>query len=453
MTIPRIDTGDVVLSLKIYRDGNLLENADGASELVEYVAHVEIFESLTSAGIEATVVFEDNGGVLGALTGSERFKIQIKGTVHDHTYFFRAYAIEARNRTNQQSDVFMVRMVSEEFVKNEVINVFGNTKIIFDNNTEGGNIVETLIRKPSFLGTNKKVFVEETLNRHDFIVPNWRPFDTIYWICNRAIRGGGAQAQSAYLFYENAFGFHFKSIDKIIEDINAQTTDKTDITNAKPRLYTYLYSPKNVDIGTDQFRINSIAFPGERNYLEGLRHGTWSGYAIGLDPVSVNSSKLGASPDTYVSAYRYSVEELWPKMVHLKGNKDKNPIDNMDTDVKTMTDYPKRVRYSIMPNQIFDPKYSSNWQANYDKLVELQAYQWMRIETIKNVKLSITIPGNLDLYVGSGVAVELPMTFKSGQTTKIDKKYSGLYIIVGLTHKIFNRKMTTELLLMKDAVQ
>ena len=140
-------------------------------------------------------------------------------------------------------------------------------------------------------------------------------------------------------------------------------------------------------------------------------------------------------------------------MVHLKGNKDVNPIDNMDTDVKTMTEYPKRVRYSMMPNQIFDPKYSSNWQANYDKLVELQAYQWMRIETIKNVKLSITIPGNLDLYVGSGVAVELPMTFKSGQTTKIDKKYSGLYIIVGLTHKITNRKMTTELLLMKDAVQ
>jgi hypothetical protein len=118
-----------------------------------------------------------------------------------------------------------------------------------------------------------------------------------------------------------------------------------------------------------------------------------------------------------------------------------------------MIDYPKRVRYTIMPNQIFDPKSNTNPQRNYEQLVELQAYQWMRIESIKNVKLQIVIPGNLDLYAGYGIDIDIPSTAKSGTTTKIDKRYSGRYLIAGVSHKIVNNNMATELLLLKDAVQ
>ena len=75
-----------------------------------------------------------------------------------------------------------------------------------------------------------------------------------------------------------------------------------------------------------------------------------------------------------------------------------------------MLDYPKRIRYTALPNQIFDPKFKKNPQKNYEQLVELQAYQWMRIESLKNIRLEITVPGNLDLYVGYGVYVTIPAT-------------------------------------------
>ena len=68
----------------------------------------------------------------------------------------------------------------------------------------------------------------------------------------------------------------------------------------------------------------------------------------------------------------------------------------------------------MLPNQTFDPKFTNNPQKNYEELVELQAYQWMRIESIKNIKLMITMPGNLDLYTGSGINVVIPATFKQG---------------------------------------
>jgi hypothetical protein len=258
------------------------------------------------------------------------------------------------------------------------------------------------------------------------------------------------------VFFENSLGYHYKSIDKLIESANSQSFDgKTNPSTGEAKLYNYVYSPKKVseNQSADQFKINSVVFPEERNFLMGLRHGAWSGFSIGLDPVTISTSKMGASSDLSADAYRYSIKDIWKRMEHLKGNKNANPITKMDTSIQNMIDYPKRVRYTIMPNQIFDPKNSSNPQANYEQLVELQAYQWMRIESLKNVKLQIIIPGNLDLYAGYGINVEIPTTAKSDTTVKLDRKYSGRYIIAGLTHKILNNNMETELLLLKDSVQ
>ena len=65
----------------------------------------------------------------------------------------------------------------------------------------------------------------------------------------------------------------------------------------------------------------------------------------------------------------------------------------------------QKVRYTILPNQIFDQRNAEQPGRNYEALVELQAYQWMRFETLKTIKLQIEIPSNLDLYVGSGINI------------------------------------------------
>lgn len=461
MTLERQESGEVTTRIQIYRDGQLLTNDEGASDLNEFVRGIEIYESITSAGIEAKVVIQDNAGLINTFTGSELFKIKITGSVWDTTYYLRAYDIESRSRTNQSSEIYIINLVSDEFIKNEVSNVFGNSEIIFNKQITSSNILTTLIKNSKYLGSNKKVFVEETLNTHKFIAPNWRPFDCIYWMCTRSIRkkSPGKDLQSGYLFFENRLGYHYKSIDQLIENINEQNADpnagKTNPTNGTARLYRYEYSPKKVNDNQslDQFKIESIMFPEERNFLMGLRHGTWSGFSIGLDPVTVSKSKMGASTDLAADAYRYSIKDVWSKMSHLKGGKNKNPINSMDKNIQSLIDYPKRVRYSIMPNQIFDPKYTNNPQENYEQLVELQAYQWMRIEALKTIKLQIVVPGNLDLYAGYGIDITIPSSSKTGSVTKIDKKYSGRYMIAGVTHKILNNNMATELLLLKDSVQ
>lgn len=455
MTLERQNPGDVNISVSIIKDGQKLKNDAGEYELKEFIRGFEIYESIASATLEGKLIIQDTAGLINTLTGTELFEIRVVGSIIDRTFYMRSYSIESRSKTNQDSEVYMINLVSDEFIKNEATNVFGNTRVIFKNKTETSEVVDTILTDKRFLKTKKNVYLEETLNKHEFIVPNWRPFDTIYWMTERSIRKTqtGGVLQNGFAFYENALGYHYKSLDKMIEDIRDMSEgEETNFTSGKTKLYTYGYSPKNTEQNqsSDQFKISTVVFPNEKNFLMGLRHGAWSGFSIGFDPATISSSKMGESTDMSVDAHRYKISELWSKMSHLNKGQG-NPVERMDQSVRQLIDYPKRVRYTMLPNQIFDPKYKNEPQKNYEELVELQAYQWMRIESLKNVKLQITIPGNLDLYAGSGINVIMPTTQKSGEKPKIDERYSGRYMIASLTHSTTGSKLTTELLLMKDS--
>ena len=454
MTIKRTASGDVKVKVNVFRDGKKLQSAEGNDDIYDFITGIEIYESITSATIEGKLLFNDGSGFMGAMTGSELFKVQITGTILDRVYYLRAYDIEARTRLNT-ADSFIVNCASDEFLKNEINNVFGNSEVIFKS-TKSSDIVDQLLRKDNrFINTKKQVFIEESTNKQQFVSPNWRPFDCIYWLAQRSTRKArkGGVLQNGFIFYENSLGYHFKSIDNIIDKVNQQTESTTNFSTGDTKLYTYVYSTKQSGSdASDQFKIESLVFPDERDFLTGLRHGAWSGFSMGFDPVTVTSSKMGLSTDLSVDAYQYSIDEMWSKMSHLDESKSVNPITTMDQTIQDIVNYPKRVRYTLLPNQIFDPKYQDNPQKNYEELVELQSYQWMRIESLKNIKLLITIPGNLDLYAGSGIDIILPATYKRNTRTEIDRKYSGRYVIGGLTHKIVGTTMKTEALVLKDSI-
>ena len=454
MTIRRNQAGDVDVKVYVFRGGVKLQSAEGADDIYDFITGIEIYESITSSTIEAKILFNDGSGFIGAMTGSEQFRIVIKGTILDRVYYVRAYDIEARTRLNT-ADSFIVNCASDEFFQNEITNVFGNSQVVFDSTTSS-DIVEQLLKTDQrYIRTQKKIYIEESTNKQQFIATNWRPYDCIYWLAQRSTRKArkGGTLQNGFIFYENGLGLNFKSIDKIIDNVNNQSESDTNFNTGESKLYTYVYSTKSSGSdGSDQFKIESIVFPEERDFLTGLRNGAWAGFSMGFDPVTVTQSKMGLSTDMSVDAYRYGISAMWPKMSHLNEGKSVNPLTQLDPTIQSIVDYPRRTRYTALSNQIFDPKYKNNPQKNYEELVELQAYQWMRIESLKNIKLFLKIPGNLDLYAGNGINVVLPATYKRNQTTDVDRKYSGRYVIGGLTHKIVGDNMTSEVLLLKDSI-
>jgi Fe-S-cluster formation regulator IscX/YfhJ len=454
MTIRRNESGDVEVRVNVFRNGQKLQSSDGNDDIYDFITGIEIYESITSSTIEVQLLFNDGSGFIGAMTGSEQFRIVIKGTILDRVYYVRAYNIEARTRMNT-ADSFIVNCASDEFFQNEITNVFGNSQVVFDS-TSSSEIVEQLLKTDQrYIRTQKKIYIEESTNKQQFIATNWRPYDCIYWLAQRSTRKArkGGTLQNGFIFWENGLGLNFKSIDKIIDNVNNQTESDSNFTTGATKLYTYAYSTKSSGSdASDQFKIETIVFPEERDFLTGLRNGAWAGFSMGFDPVTVTQSKMGLSTDMSVNAYRYGIDAMWPKMSHLNESKAVNPLSQLDDNIKQITQYPRRTRYTALSNQIFDPKFQDNPQKNYEELVELQAYQWMRFESLKNIKLMIKFPGNLDLYAGSGMNVIIPATYKRNQTTDIDRKYSGRYVIGGLTHKIVGTNMTTEALLLKDSI-
>jgi len=410
--------------------------------------------------MECQFIFEDAAGLIGAMTGTEIFKLEIQSFPIDRTYYFRSFGVYDRIRASQSNEVYFVRCYSDEFIKNESVNVFGNSEVIFNNNAKAENIIETLIKNKNYLGSTKKVFAEDTLNEHSFIAPNWRPFDVIPWVLQRTIRKSqkGGSLQNGFVFYENALGFHAKSYDKMIEDIEVQREiPETDPILGKPRMYEYIHDIKNTEEpNQNQFLIDPVVFPDEAATMDNIRHGIYSGYSVGFDPVSITSSKMGLSKDMSSTAYTYSLEDIWPRMAHLNAGKSVNPLIHVDKSMKKHMYTPKRIRYCGLPNQSFDPKFQNNPQASYEQLAELQAYKYIRKATLQYINLKIRIPGNLDLYPGAGISIVLPSISKAGggfsKNKRTDRKYSGRYLIKNLTHSITEDTMVTDLELMKDSI-
>ena len=188
MTIFRENPGDVEISVTIFRDGEKLKSPTGEYDIKDFVRGFQVYESITSATMEAKIVIEDSGGMINTFTGSELFRVKITGSIIDRTFFMRSYTILSRSRTNQNTDVYIINLASDEFIKNEAVNIFGMTDVIFKNRTETSQIVEDILKNSRYIGTKKRLYLEETLNDHKLIIPNWRPFDAIYWMTERSIR-------------------------------------------------------------------------------------------------------------------------------------------------------------------------------------------------------------------------------------------------------------------------
>ena len=70
--------GEAQYRLSMYRDGERLQNKEGAFDLVTFCRGWEIYESIDLHTMECEFIFEDAAGLMGSLTGTEVFKLEIQ---------------------------------------------------------------------------------------------------------------------------------------------------------------------------------------------------------------------------------------------------------------------------------------------------------------------------------------------------------------------------------------
>jgi len=433
-------------ALKAYLlDGNgqIRTAKDGARDLVELISEIKIVESISMPAIFAEVAIFDATDFINTLLGNEYWRLDLEAFGTQITYILQCYEIGSRSK-QEKKDAYILRMVSPAFITNEITNTFG----AYDQQDAAFHVKEILGEVTTLGGKSGKIFDAEPANKMRFTAPNWRPFDAINFIASKATRSGGSadMAQGAYVFYENSKGYHFKTLDKLIE--NAVSQDKP----------TYVYGQKSVsdDPGRNQYLINRLTFPKSYNSIENLRQGSWSGYVIGLDPSTLGESVLPTKNKkvTAETGY-YNIENTFKQFSTLeKGGK--LPIDTKDPVISGMINNPKRVHYRVLPTHLWDTPSSggtSTKSRNLNYYLDTASYNFLRKKSLEAIQLQIEVPGNLALTAGEGVKVEIPRMQAKRKKVELDKMYSGTYLIGGVTHTYKVSQLQTTLHLLRDSIK
>ena len=449
--------------VSVIRGGEKVSGADRANRFIEdYVLEIIIMESINAPAIEMHLVFNDYANLAQVLTGTELFKVEISTENSDRIYFMRGNGYANKVRDGQGAEAYMIKCFSDEYAKNEGRSIFGHTSVLFGD-TEASNIVKSVIRDKRYLNSTKRVYVEESLNFHSAVIPNWRPFEVCNFLAERSYRKNKTDAsrriQSGFQFFENGMGYNFKTIDRLIEDIkDAKQEVPTNPKTGEASIYEYVLSPANIRSdddgdGSDYFNLHSFIVTEENNLFKRMRNGLISGYSIGFDPISLDSSQVGLSKDFSEDRFKYHISDMWKDMSHLDTRLGRNPANVIDSTIKDYVDTPRRIRYNILPNRVFDTRKSVN-NLNYSEISMMDTYDYVRRSSLDNITAKCRVNGNLDLYAGKGIKIKIPSTepIAEGRGYDNDPRYSGMYLITDVTHQISGEQMFTILNLKRDAI-
>ena len=113
-----------------------------------------------------------------------------------------------------------------------------------------------------------------------------------------------------------------------------------------------------------------------------------------------------------------------------------------------------RIKYRALPglknqNSQGDPQNGTDSDTDTMAVAE---YAAARYNLLQAVQLTITVPGNSALTAGSLIKIRIPASQEKSRNVKEDLRYSGKYLISGLTHTLKTEGVTTQLVLTRDSV-
>ena len=204
---------------------------------------LSITEDIFSNNIMGSIIVYDTQDIrtMLPLTGLERlsFKLNTPGLpgydMSEETGVpFQIYKVDSV-RKDEQSDVgqfYKIYFCSPEMYYNQLASV---------SRAYAGPIedaVTDIVRQKKYLNSKKALFVEKTATNSKYVIPSLKPYQAISYLAKQAV--SGKYNNAGYLFYENAKGFHFRSLGSLLALGGAR---------ARPTVWNYMTQLTNVQDG------------------------------------------------------------------------------------------------------------------------------------------------------------------------------------------------------------
>ena len=370
---------------------------------------------------------------------------------------------------SERGQLYVLHCVSPEMYNdesNKVFKAFGPGEGALDSDCIPRMICEKYLRRKGKKNKFKAANFENH-SKYTFVACSWKPSDAIAFISDKVTRlnkSKGGNKQGGFLFWENRNGFNFRSIDSI-----AQGQAVTD------NIYQYEYTIKSLEGVDARFAIETITYPDKANHLTNMRMGTYKTAAIGVqisaaadsyapdsgnkdenvDEVTseggvVSGTGLSSTPGGVIQPPRIlTFNDVFGKADTIEKARPYEIPEFFDLDKAQ----PTRMKIRPLPamkNQTSTSNVNNGTDPNIDTMAVAQ-YAAARYNLFKSIKLDITVPGNTALTAGGLIKIVIPASRNEGETVMTDTRFSGMYIIAGLTHVYRKDGFTTKLYLVRDS--
>ena len=401
------------------------------------------FENVLSPMVTAQAIIVNTGNVIPdeddevssvynglPLNGGEKVSIKIPATGEGPGLEFteqndnELYVASITNvLVDAERETFTINLVSREAITNETSRVgkkFPSSEPISDS-------IKEIIKK--YLLSDKNIDVDETQNPYGFIGNMKKPFTLLTWLATKSVPGNvsGGSATAGYFFFESYLGYHFRSVDSLI--------------NQDPFPVEYTYTPGVVDNQDSMKDYKILEFSTIRNQkmIENLEKGAYCTYRMYYNPID-STFTTPQQGEFKVSQYAEKMENLGRDFEILL------PVDKKTN--RSLGNVPSRYMTGVLDFGITEKKEEKSREKNADPM-EYHSQAMMRYNTIFTQILSATIPLNTQLTAGTIIQ----MNFAKITTNEIkvrDNEQSGLYMIKELVHYYDNKGSFTKLKLIRD---
>ena len=420
-------------------------------DIREIVVDFTYYESIESPFIRCDFTIADAVDFNKTLMGGEIIHVKLEcesSKGDDMDIKFRVYKIGSIIKS-ERGQMYILHTATPEIYSNEMKKVFKSFGPM-DGAKNPDHIPKHLLKKYWETDKMKSKYMEphSTIN---FISPNWKVTDAISHICDKVVRKKGSKAsmkQSGFLFFENKKGFCFQSIDGLCEG---------QIDGAEKFVYTLVQQGSDPE-DDGMYAIESVNYPDKADHLRNMRLGTYKALSLGISlPIVTDSATTDSGNSDKRGTISPPREINYMQVFAMASTIEKQPPYVLPEDIDIDKSAPTRLHIRNLPDG--GHQQSSNHKAgvegNKDTL-SVGMYASARYSLLKSVQLTIVIPGNPALTVGQILKVSIPASKQTaGDNGKVleDRKYSGKYIIAGLTHTYKREGLTTELKLTRDSVK
>ena len=409
----------------------------------ELIMDLNIYESLDGSFLSGDITLTDATNVIQEfpLTGYERIEFFFRSPETDKGFNFSVdtghpmfvYALENRQEANPRFQVYTLKFCSLETIRNHQSRI---------SQAYSSSIDEMIINVcKDGLQTKKNVFIEETKGLHKYIIPRMNPIETIEML--RKDARSKYYNNSGFLFYENAFGFNFKSYESLFCR-----------KDGSPRPIKARYSPKVKNIlkygesGKEIYDLQSVEdFKVKQQYntLQNVQNGVYASRMVTHD---------GFNKTFNEHDFDYNKDYINHKHLEMDSNGDTR--DN--NGILPMFNFAEGKRFgdfaegTLMFSTATENTHTDITRVPFEEIVQQRVSSHLAIQSLV---MDITVPGSTNINVGDIVQFTMPK-YASATNDDVkdqDKYLSGRYLVSAARHHIssINKKHTMVLELIKDS--